>query len=55
VTREEFEQALLEHAAALESAVALAQTRIEHIRVSSLALEARRLADVFTSRSSSAA
>lgn len=47
MTRSQFEAALEELAAQLEAAVPLATTRIEHIRVTAQALEARRLARVF--------
>lgn len=47
MSREEFQAALERHADELERAIALCTTRIEHVRVSSAAGEARRLADAF--------
>lgn len=47
MTREEFEQSLLALADSLERSLASCTTRVEHVRVSAHAREARRLADVF--------
>jgi hypothetical protein len=55
MSREEFERALSAHAEGLERAVALSTTRVEHVRVTAQAREARRLADVFREAGATAA
>ena len=55
MSREEFETALAAHAEALETAVALASNRVDHIRATAQALEARRLVEIFRAAGASAA
>lgn len=55
MSRDEFALALERHALELESSLPLCTTRIEHIRVTHLALEARRLLEIFNAAATSAA
>lgn len=55
MTRSDFETALLALADSLETALPLAITRAEHVRVAAHAREARRLADVFAAAGAAAA